>query len=125
MVQVAVSILDQEGAAFESVVLDRTHLERMTFGDRNLEREVLQLFNRQAELLIGRMRGSAPSVVATLAHTLKGSAVGIGAGRAARAAEGAELSASQVPAECGNAIDQLAQAIAEVRAEIDAILRMQ
>ena len=125
MVQVAVGILDQEGGAFESVVLDRTHLGRMTFGDRNLEREVLQLFNRQAELLIGRMRASAPSVVATLAHTLKGSAVGIGAGRVARAAEGAELSASLAPAECGNAIDQLAQAIDEVRAEIDAILRMQ
>ena len=36
--------------------IDRQHLSRMTFGDRSLEHEVLQLFDRQAELLIGRMR---------------------------------------------------------------------
>jgi HPt (histidine-containing phosphotransfer) domain-containing protein len=97
----------------------------MTFGDRNLEREVLQLFDRQAELLIGRMRVSAPRAVATLAHTLKGSAAGIGASRVVRAAEDTELSASRAPADCGRAIDQLAEAIEEVRIEIGVILRMQ
>jgi HPt (histidine-containing phosphotransfer) domain-containing protein len=125
MAQVAVGILEQEGAALKGSVLDRAHLERMTLGDRSLEREVLQLFDRQAELLIGRMRGSAPAAVATLAHTLKGSATGIGAGRVARAAEDTELSANQAPEECGRAIDRLALAIGEVRVEIDAILRTQ
>jgi len=93
-----------------------------TFCDRSLEREVLQLFDRQAELLIGRMRGIAPGRVATLAHTLKGSAMGIGAGRVARAAEDTELSANQAPAECDRAIDRLALAIDEVRVEIGVIL---
>jgi HPt (histidine-containing phosphotransfer) domain-containing protein len=125
MAQVAVGILDQKGAALKGIVLDRAHLERMTLGNRSLEREVLQLFDRQAELLIGRMRCSAPTAVATLAHTLKGSAMGIGAGRVARAAEDTELSASRAPDECRHAIDQLALAIDEVRGEIGAILRTQ
>ena len=66
--------------------IDLVHLARTTLGDRNLEREVLQLFDRQSTLLIARMRTAAPSGVATLAHTLKGSALGIGAWRVARAA---------------------------------------
>jgi HPt (histidine-containing phosphotransfer) domain-containing protein len=125
MAQVAVGAFRQENATRKGTVLDRTHLERMTFGDRNLEREVLQLFDRQAELLIGRMRVSAPRAVATLAHTLKGSAAGIGASRVVRAAEDTELSASRALADCGRAIDQLAEAIEEVRIEIGVILRMQ
>jgi HPt (histidine-containing phosphotransfer) domain-containing protein len=125
MAQAAVRILEQEGAALKGNVLDRAHLQRMTLGDRSLEREVLQLFGRQAELLIGRMRVSAPAAVATLAHTLKGSAMGIGAGHVARAAEDIELSANQAPAECDRAIDRLALAIDEVRVEIGAILRTQ
>jgi len=106
-------------------VLDRSHLARMTFGDRSLEQEVLQLFERQAELLMARMRGSEPAAIATLAHTLKGSAASIGAGGVARAAEDTELSASRAPAECGRAIDQLAEAIKEALVEIGAILRTQ
>lgn len=107
----------------DGAVLDRDHLARMTFGDHNLEREVLQLFDRQAELLLGRMRVSEPAAVVTLAHTLKGSAVGIGAGRVACAAESAELVASRAPRECSRAIDLLAQAVNEARAHIAAILR--
>jgi HPt (histidine-containing phosphotransfer) domain-containing protein len=41
-----------------------------------------------------RIRKSAPAAIATLAHTLKGSAVGIGADRVAQAAAAAELAAS-------------------------------
>jgi HPt (histidine-containing phosphotransfer) domain-containing protein len=125
MAEVALRTFEQDAGAFKSAVLDRGHLERMTFGDRNLEREVLQLFKQQAELLFARMRGNEPAAIAALAHTLKGSAAGIGAVRVARAAEDAELSASRAPAECGRAIDQLAQAIDEVLVEIGAILRMQ
>lgn len=120
MAQAAVKI--QESAAPQSEALDRNHLARMTFGDRSLEREVLQLFDRQAELLIGRMRASAPAAIATLAHTLKGSAVGIGAGRVARAAAAAELVASSASSDCSGAINQLAQAVDEVRIEIVALL---
>jgi HPt (histidine-containing phosphotransfer) domain-containing protein len=125
MTQVAVRIFEQEAGAFRSAVLDRSRLARMTFGDRSLEREVLQLFERQAELLMARMRGNEPAAIATLAHTLKGSAASIGAGGVARAAEYTELSASRAPAECGRAIDQLAEAIQEAFVEIGAILRTQ
>src|SRR5882672_9372797 len=48
--------------------IDRGHLARMTFGDRSLEREVLALFDRQAAMLIERMRGGEPATVASLAH---------------------------------------------------------
>ena len=124
MAQAAVSIRNQmPGDALEAAILDRGHLLRMTFGDRNLEREVLQLFDRQAELLMERMRKSDPAAVATLAHTLKGSAVGVGAVRVARAAANAELVATRMPHECGRAIEQLTAAVDEARAQIKAVLR--
>jgi HPt (histidine-containing phosphotransfer) domain-containing protein len=104
--------------------IDRRHLARMTFGDRSLEREVLQLFDRQATLLLGRMRAGAPDAVAGLAHTLKGSAAGIGAGPVARAAEAAELACgSGGAAACSLAIDRLARAVDEARAIIAELLR--
>jgi HPt (histidine-containing phosphotransfer) domain-containing protein len=107
----------------ETAVIDRGHLARMTFGDRSLEREVLQLFDRQAELLMERMRASDPAAIATLSHTLKGSAAGIGAIRVARAAAAAELAAGRGPDGCGAAIDRLAQAFDEARVQIAALLR--
>jgi HPt (histidine-containing phosphotransfer) domain-containing protein len=111
------------GKAVENAAIDRSQLARMTFGDHSLEREVLQLFDRQAELLIARMRASAPSAVATLAHTLKGSAVGIGAGRVARAAGAAEMAATCTPGECSRAVDELAQTVEEARTQIAGLLR--
>ena len=124
MVQAAVNTCEREGTAQEHAVLDRAHLARMTFNDRSLERDVLQLFERQADLLMQRMRKSAPCAMATLAHTLKGSAVGIGADRVARAAAAAELAASSAPGDCSGAINQLAQAVDEVRVEIAAMQRL-
>ena len=73
--------------------IDLVHLARTTMGDRSLEREVLQLFDRQSSLLIARMHTAAPAAIAALAHTLKGSARGIGAWRVARAAESWSLRA--------------------------------
>ena len=124
MVQGAVSFVDRNGSAHGYAVLDRAHLTRITFNDPSLERDVLQLFERQAELLMQRMRKSAPCAVATLAHTLKGSAVGIGASRVAQAAAVAELAASSAPGDCSGAINQLAQAVDEVRVEIAAMQRL-
>ena len=103
--------------------IDRAHLARMTFGDRNLEREVLELFDRQAALLIERMRGGDPAAIATHAHTLKGSAANIGAGAVARDAGAAELAAARSPGECSLAIDRLAQAVDQARALIAQLLR--
>jgi HPt (histidine-containing phosphotransfer) domain-containing protein len=75
-------------------VIDDTHLERMTLGDRRLEREVLELFVRQTTIMLGRIVGAEPALAAAAAHTLKGSARGIGAWRVARAAELVENSAN-------------------------------
>src|SRR5512144_2512699 len=84
MAQVAVSIYERaQHEALDAAVLDRNHLARMTFGDRSLEREVFQLFDRQSELLLERIRTSEPAAIAPLAHTLKGSYVEIIAKRVA------------------------------------------
>ncbi len=111
------------GDAPDGSAIDRGHLTRMTFGDRSLEREVLQLFDRQSAMLMERMRVSAPGTVATLAHTLKGSAAGIGASRVARGADAAEMAAGHSPSECTFAIDRLAKAVDEARALIADLLR--
>jgi HPt (histidine-containing phosphotransfer) domain-containing protein len=124
MTQVAVNTYERaQHEALDAAVLDRNHLARMTFGDRSLEREVLQLFDRQSELLLERMRTSEPAAIATLAHTLKGSAVGIGARRVASAAAEVEATAQAKPGEMSRAIDELAQAVEEARAEISALIR--
>jgi HPt (histidine-containing phosphotransfer) domain-containing protein len=124
MAQAAVNTYERaQPEALEMAVLDRDHLARMTFGDRSLEREVLQLFDRQSELLLERMRASEPAAIATLAHTLRGSAVGIGATRVAGAASEVETTARARPGECRRAIDELAQAVKAARDEISALIR--
>jgi hypothetical protein len=100
--------------------IDLAHLSRMTLGERSLECEVLALFDRQAELLMPRIRAGAPAVIAAAAHTLKGSARGIGAWRVARAAEAVEAAG---PVEFATAVDALGAAIAETKAAIAHLLQ--
>ena len=95
----------------QPTVIDAGHLERMTLGDRRLEREVLELFVRQTTIMLDRIAGAEPAMAAAAAHTLKGSARGIGAWRVARAAEDLEQAAA--PA-CGEG--DLAEAITELKA---------
>src|SRR5579863_8564704 len=71
----------------QTTVIDQNHLGRMTLGDRRLEREVLELFLRQTMIMLNRIVNADPPLAAAAAHTLKGSARGIGAWRVARAAE--------------------------------------
>jgi hypothetical protein len=104
----------------DEAAIDLKHLFRMTLGDHSLEREVLALFDRQIDMLIARMSEVEPSCVGALAHTLKGSARGVGAwpmARAAEAVEAAEL------AELAPAVAALAVAACETRAAIADILR--
>jgi hypothetical protein len=70
--------------------VDRAHLFRMTLGDHGLEGEVLRLFDRQANMLIARMATAQPACVKALAHTLDGSARGVGAWRVSQAAQDVE-----------------------------------
>jgi HPt (histidine-containing phosphotransfer) domain-containing protein len=100
--------------------IDRAHLARMTLDEPSLQREVLALFDRQASLLLDRIRQAAPDTAAVAAHTLKGSAQGIGAWRVARAAQAVE----QAPiANLAVAIGALAAAIDEAQRAIAALLR--
>jgi HPt (histidine-containing phosphotransfer) domain-containing protein len=103
--------------------IDLVHLARMTFGDRRLEREVLELFDRQAEMLISRIPCVAPPAAAALAHTLKGSAHGIGAHRVARAAERLEAATADGEAEMKSALAALEAATMEARGVIADLLR--
>jgi HPt (histidine-containing phosphotransfer) domain-containing protein len=119
MAAVAVKTFHKElGAGAEAI--DRGHLQRMTFGDPGLERELLQLFDRQAALLIDRMRGGDAAAVGALAHTLKGSAAGIGAAGVAQAAAAVEQAATASEREA--AIDGLAQAVDAARKAIAQML---
>ena len=70
-----------------AAAIDDDHLRQMTLGDPALEREVLEIFMRQAALMLRRIAGAKPALAAAAAHTLKGSARGIGAWRVAQAAD--------------------------------------
>ena len=103
--------------------IDRAHLSRMTLGERELEREVLGLFDRQADLLLARMRKAEPAVAAAAAHTLKGSARGIGAWRVGSTAEALELAAVRPAGEYKAALAELSSAVAEAKVAIADLLR--
>lgn len=113
MAQAAIRRGDEAGTG---PAIDRAHLARMTFGDLALERELLELFDRQAALLVARMREADPATVGTLAHTLKGSAVGVGATEVAEAA--AALEQAQGP----DRLAALARAVERARFAVAAML---
>ena len=103
--------------------VDLVHLARMTLGDRSLEREVLQLFARQASMLLGRMQGAEAETIAALAHTLRGSAQGLGAWRVASAAEWVESRVGAEPASLPTSVAALRRAVEEAQAVIADLLR--
>ena len=125
MTQLAFDLtVEAVGCAVEQApAIDRAHLARMTYGDRSLERELLELFDRQATILLARMHDSEAAALAALAHTLKGSAVGIGAAGVAEAAAAAEHAAGSRPSERCAAIVRLRAAVDRVRPEIAALLQ--
>ncbi len=70
--------------------IDLVHLSRQSLGDRALEKELLQLFDRQAEQIVARL-GSEIGLGdrkwrRDLSHTLCGSARAVGALRVAQTA---------------------------------------
>jgi HPt (histidine-containing phosphotransfer) domain-containing protein len=99
--------------------IDFAHLARMTLGDKSLEAEVLALFDRQAVLLLARMRGAPAAAIAAFAHTIKGSARGVGAWQVAETAEAVERAAkASDPADLANVLRRLAAAVETARAVI-------
>jgi HPt (histidine-containing phosphotransfer) domain-containing protein len=105
--------------------IDFEHLKRMTLGDAGLEHEVLAMFAAQSAKLIGTL-ASLPKDggkdAPTLVHTLKGSARAIGAFGVADAAARLEgvLAGGDDPS---HELAELGEAVALVRAAIEAVLR--
>jgi len=120
----ASSAMSAAGSDRRRAVIDEDHLGRMTLGDRRLERDVLEIFVRQTAIMLGRITGAEPALAAAAAHTLTGSARGIGAWRVARAAEQLECVASgkSGAAALDEAVEELKSATVEASAAIAARL---
>src|SRR3954452_13875195 len=105
--------------------IDFEHLKRMTLGDALLEHEVLAMFAAQSAKLIGMLAGQPKHVseeAGALAYTVKGSARAIGAFGVADAA--ARLEAVLDGGEdSSRELAELGEAVAVVRAAIEAVLR--
>jgi HPt (histidine-containing phosphotransfer) domain-containing protein len=115
----AAAATDATVPASVATVIDLDHLARMTLGEASLEAEVLTLFDRQAAVLLAHMREAPPAAMAAFAHTLKGSARGIGAWGVAEAAAVVEMNAARPDADgAAQAAARLAAAVDEVRAAI-------
>lgn len=103
--------------------VDLVHLSRHTFGDRELEREVLALFLRQSRQCMARLRGEAAAEARrSVAHTIKGSARGIGAWRVAEIAGEVEARADAGPT-LAPLVDELDRAIGDTNGFIEGLLR--
>jgi len=86
------------GTMAELGAIDLSFLDRVTFRDRALAREVLMLFSQQAESLLLEIADAGDERVRReAAHKLKGAARGVGAFDVARAAEDIET-AEDAPA---------------------------
>jgi HPt (histidine-containing phosphotransfer) domain-containing protein len=96
--------------------IDLQHLRRYTLSDQKLEREILQLFQRQLPDLTASLRAAKTVHEWKMAaHSLKGSGRSIGAWRFASLAEEAEHMdfSADCPA-CNNAVRSLEEAAAEI-----------
>ena len=100
--------------------IDRLHLARMTLDDSSLEREVLAMFAGQSAGLMQRL-SALPADAADLAHTLKGSAMAIGAFRVVDAAEWLE-STLRSNGDSSEPLMALDDAVAETRQTIGGLL---
>jgi len=102
--------------------IDLVHLSRQTLGDSVLENELLSLFSRQAEHIVGRLSEPVDDRTRVeLAHTLKGSARAVGAFAVADAAERYESTLRE-----GERLDgpfaRLAEVAGAARADIGRLL---
>jgi HPt (histidine-containing phosphotransfer) domain-containing protein len=98
--------------------IDLAHLSRQTMGDRELEREVLHLFVQQALAARTQIAESSDGERRLLAHSLKGSARGVGAFAIADCVAALEESPDD-----GMLLDRLEHLIEEVRDFVAAIGR--
>ena len=102
---------EQSGAS----PIDMEHLLHYTMGDENLAQEVLGLFCTQGRLYLEQLSAAyAPQERKNMAHTLKGSAQGVGAHHVATLARDLEaLSSSTNKAAWDSALTALKAAFAD------------
>jgi HPt (histidine-containing phosphotransfer) domain-containing protein len=80
--------------------IDTAHLSRQTMGDKELQTEILGLYQRQARLALFRLTSATSSgEVKEIAHTIKGASLGIGAQKVAETARELEEDASRLTLE--------------------------
>lgn len=106
--------------AFDEFALDVQHLSRQTFGDVELEREILALFRDQCARLVPVIAGhSQLSSRVDAAHTLKGGARAVGAVTVARVADEMEKALRHHGELARGQIEELAACVAAIREAID------
>ena len=109
------------GAMKKMGAIDLSFLDRVTFRDRSLAREVLVLFGQQAEGLLMQIADAGDERVRReAAHRLKGAARAVGAFEVARAAE--DIETAQDVTEFVSALARLTARIAEARLALAGIL---
>ena len=101
--------------------IDFDHLKRMTLDDAGLEQEVLAMFVAQSARLMAAL-ATRPADAGALAHTLKGSARAIGAFGVAETAARLEAVLANADDPSGQLLE-LADAVAQARTAIEAVLR--
>jgi HPt (histidine-containing phosphotransfer) domain-containing protein len=67
--------------------IDIAHLKQQTFDDPDLQREILEIFQSQAPVLLAALAASDGGSRSEIAHRIKGSALAIGANGLADAAD--------------------------------------
>ena len=99
--------------------IDLVHLARQTDNDPTLEDELLALFDRQSASILAQLSGEETTMRnrADAAHMLRGSALAIGAGPVARAAQAFETALERGGAGAAE-LEALAQAIGQARVAI-------
>jgi HPt (histidine-containing phosphotransfer) domain-containing protein len=102
--------------------IDHAHLERMTMGNRLLAREVLALFRSQTTQCLARLKANPDAADRRMvAHTILGSARGVGAWDVAARAHDLET-AARLGADMDPALAALDRALADAHAAIDPLL---
>ncbi len=105
------------GMDTQNCALDRVHLAQQTMGDAGLEKQVLTIFVDHMAETMPRLT-PATEEVCQIAHSIKGSARGIGAWDVAAAAEAVEKASGDRSGE----ISSLKRAVDTALLEIVALL---
>lgn len=103
--------------------IDLMQLSRLARGERKIMREVLKLFDLQAEVLTSRMISEAPKEAAARAHTLAASARSVGAWKVAEAAAAFKDAANEGgPIVLAPIMRRLSTAVSEAHGAIESFL---